>query len=387
MGAAGVRLRAAAVAVALAAALAAALAPGATHAIADPGPRVVGGDALASTHVTYGKGAPPAPAVSAAAWLVADADTGEVLGAKNAHGRYLPASTMKTLTAVSLLPQLDLKKTYVPTSADVSIEGSKVGFVAGTRYPVGKLAEAMLVVSGNDAANALAGAAGGMAATVATMNDTARTLQAYDTTARNPSGLDAPGQYTSAYDLALITRAGLRIPAFAKYVSTLRDTVPAPGGKTFEIYNHNKLLTRYRGDIGVKTGYTIAARHTYVGAARRGGHTIVVTLMKAETLYPDATALLDWGFKAIGRTVPVGRLVDPVPAQPVDEHADRSRTQPAAVAALPRAGRRPLPGGVPTLPAAVAFMALSTVVVLRRRAVRRRRYYGSGGPRLRLPVR
>jgi D-alanyl-D-alanine carboxypeptidase (penicillin-binding protein 5/6) len=385
MGAAGLRLRAAAFALAAAAGL---LGPATTSAHAETGKPVVGGEALASKAVVAGRGAPKVPHVSAAGWLVADVDTGEVLGARNAHGRYLPASTLKTLTAVALLPGLDLSKTYRPTFDEVNIEGSKVGLVEGVRYPVGKLAEAMLVVSGNDAAAALAAAAaGGLPESVAKMNATAARLQAYDTVARNPSGLDAKGQLTSAYDLALIAREGLKIPAFAKYAGTLRSTMPMPHGKKFEIYNHNKLLTKYRGDIGIKTGFTVAARHTYVGAARRNGHTIVVTLLRAETMYPDATALLDWGFRAAGHAVPVGRLVDPVPDAPADDRADRSRPLPSAPVAAPRAGNAAGSRGLPTLPAAGAATVLGGAVVLRRRAVRRRYTYRSGGPKLRLPVR
>jgi D-alanyl-D-alanine carboxypeptidase (penicillin-binding protein 5/6) len=392
MGAAGRRLRAAAVAVA---AVAAFLGPAAqagtqvgtqagAHARAGAQP-VVGGEALGSPRIVTGTGAPPVPQVSAAAWVVADADTGEVLGARNAHGRYLPASTLKTLTAVALLPGLDLRRTYTPTFEDVNIEGSRVGLVQSVRYPVGKLAEAMLVVSGNDAANALANAAGGVPQTVHAMNATAQRLQAFDTTARNPSGLDAPGQVTSAYDLALIARAGLKDPTFARYVATLRDRVPAPGGRQFEIYNHNKLLTRYQGNIGIKTGYTIAARHTYVGAARRNGRTVVVTLLKAETLYPDATALLDWGFAALGRTVPVGRLVEPVPDAPADVRADRSRgTLPAVADPVVRSGPSG-PRRVPAVPAAGAAVGVGGLFVLRRRVLRRR--YAGGRPRLDLPVR
>jgi D-alanyl-D-alanine carboxypeptidase (penicillin-binding protein 5/6) len=384
MGAAGVRLRAAAVAVAAAAAF---LGP-AGIATAQPHD-VVGGALLGSRNAVRAGGAPQLPHVSAAGWLVADADTGAVLAAKNAHGTFLPASTMKTLTAVTLLPALDLAKTYRATQEDANIEGSKVGLVAGQRYTLGKLAEAMLVVSGNDAAHALANANGGMAKTVGEMNATAQRLQALDTHAANTSGLDAQGQVTSAYDLALIARAGFAIPAFRTYAGTLRGTMPAPHGRTFEIYNHNKLLTRYRGAIGVKTGYTIAARHTYVGAARRGGRTLIVTLLKAETMYPDATALLDWGVSASGAT-PVGRLVDPVPPQE-DTHADRSRLVPNAAPANParvaRAGGRTGRGYVPV---AGGFAAAGGLVVLRRRTVRRRRYgyrAGGGAPRLKLPVR
>ena len=384
MGAVGVRLRAAAVGLAAVAAFLPT-----TSATAET-PDVVGGAMLGSKRAVRGPGSPQLPPVTAQGWVVADADTGAVLAAKNAHGQFLPASTMKTLTAVTLIPRMSAARTYKATQTDANIEGSKVGLVAGQRYTVNKLLEAMLVVSGNDAAHALAGAYGGMAKTVAAMNETAKRLQAYDTVARNTSGLDAPGQVTSAYDLALVARAGFAMPSFVRYSETLRSTMPAPGGKRFEIYNHNKLLTRYRGAIGVKTGYTIAARHTYVGAARRNGRTLIVTLLKTETMYPDAIALLDWGFKAAATAAPVGRLVDPV--DPEDDRADRaSRVEPKAAPAsaapvLRASGGRTGRGYVPL---AGAIAGAGGLVLLRRRAVRRRYGYraSSSAPKLKLPVR
>lgn len=386
MGAVGLRLRAAAVAVAAVATFTGPV----TTAYAET-PDVVGGPLLGSRNAVRGAGSTRLPQVSAASFVLADAGTGAVLAAKNAHGKFLPASTMKTLTAVALLPELSLTRTYRVKQSEANIEGSKVGVVAGQAYTIGKLMEAMLVVSGNDAAHALAGAYGGMPRTVAAMNRTAKRLQAYDTVARNTSGLDAPGQVTSAYDLALITRAGFQLPAFVRYSKTLRSTMPAPGGKSFEMYNHNKLLTQYRGAIGVKTGYTVAARRTYVGAARRGGHTLIVTLMKAETTYSDAIALLDWGFASLGKAAPVGRLVDPVVPEEETARADRSRVQPnaapasappviRAVDAAPGRGYVPLAGGI---------AAAGSLVLLRRRAVRRRYGYrvSGGAPKLKLPVR
>ena len=379
MGAAGVRLRAAACVVAAVAAFAGTTG---TPAHAEP-PDAIGGPALARSGIVVSPDAPRLPTVSAQGWLLADAGSGEVLAARNPHGRFLPASTLKTLTAVALLPGLDLEKAYDPTWEDVNIEGSKVGLTQGTRVPTGKLMEAMLVVSGNDAANALANAAGGLHASVARMNATAKRLQAYDTVARNPSGLDAPGQVTSPYDLALIARAGLAMPQFATYVSTLRSTMPAPGGKRFEMYNHNKLLTRYPGNIGIKTGYTLKARRTYVGAARRNGRTLVVTLLKAETSYPDATALLDWGFANAGRVTPVGRLVDPIPDPPATtstERADRSRVEPLAAPPAVAPVRTEAGRGLPLVPVGAGGVLVAGVAALRLRA-RRRRYR----PTLRLP--
>jgi D-alanyl-D-alanine carboxypeptidase (penicillin-binding protein 5/6) len=278
-------------------------------------------------------GAPALPTdLTASAWLVADADTGEVLAAKAPHARYLPASTLKTLTALTLIPLLDPHQLVKASYRDASVDGSKVGLVPGMRYPVRTLFKAMMVVSGNDAAGALAEAAGGMRHTVDLMNGVAQHLQAFDTVARTPSGLDAPGESTSAYDLALIARAGLQLPDFRDYVATIRGRVPAPHHKHFQIYTHNRLLTTYRGTIGIKNGYTVAAHATYVGAATRGGHTLIVTLLHAQPYFWDeARSLLSWGFAARGHVVPVGELVDPAdpaPTTPVasDTPVSGSRT-------------------------------------------------------------
>jgi D-alanyl-D-alanine carboxypeptidase (penicillin-binding protein 5/6) len=143
-------------------------------------------------------------------------------------------------------------------------------------------------------------------------------LQAYDTNAKTPSGLDAPGETTSAYDLALIAQAAFKLPDFRYYIKQVSTDVPAKGHKHFQIQSHNDLLTTYPGAIGGKNGYTVAAQATYVGAARRHGQTIVVSLMHA---YPDwapmARALLNWGFEANGKVAPVGELVQPVPPAPI----------------------------------------------------------------------
>jgi D-alanyl-D-alanine carboxypeptidase (penicillin-binding protein 5/6) len=210
---------------------------------------------------------------------------------------------------------------------DAAVDGSKVGLVPGMRYPVATLFKAMLVVSGNDAADALAQAAGGLPRTVSLMNAEAHHLQALDTVARTPSGLDAPGESTSAYDLALMARAGLQMPAFRHYIGIIRGTVPAPHHKHFQIYTHNQLLTSYPGAIGVKNGYTVAANATYVGAATRNGHTIIITMMHAQPYFWDeARQLLNWGFAADGRVTPIGTLVDPAVPAPNHPQATSDRT-------------------------------------------------------------
>jgi D-alanyl-D-alanine carboxypeptidase (penicillin-binding protein 5/6) len=308
----------------------------------------VGGEQLSARGVVVASGAPALPATVAASWVVADLNSGEVLAAKDPHGRYAPASTLKTLTAATLIPKLDPRRQVVPTFDDVNVEGSKVGLVQHVRYPISQLFTAMLVVSGNDAANTLATANGGVAKTVAEMNAEAERLQAFDTHAINPNGLDGDGQRSSAYDLALIARAGMQIPAFRDYVRTKRSQIRGPGGRTIAISSHDRLLWNYDGAIGIKNGYTTRARATFVGAATRGGHTLVVTLMRTNPRYwPEAAALLDWGFaaKAAGATA-VGRLVDPV---------DTTVEQAAAAPVRPAAARLDAAdGGLPLLPVGIA---------------------------------
>ena len=329
---------------------------------------------LAATGVVISPlpGAPALPkGLDMGSWLVADADTGDVLAAKAPHGRFLPASTLKTLTAVTLLPLLDPTATTVASQSDAAVDGSKVGIVPGKSYTLDSLFTAMLVVSGNDAADALAEAAGGIAHTVELMNAEAAHLQAYDTVARTPSGLDAQGETTSAYDLALIARAGLAMPAFRHYIGIVHSTMPAPHHKHFDIYTHNRLLTTFRGDIGVKNGYTVKAGATYVGAATRGGHTIIVTLMNARPdFWPQAKSLLAWGFAARGNVEPVGTLV--APAAPPATHT-AVHAQPVAVNAS--AGHRDafLGGEVPPWEIVVLASSAAVAVLVSTRRFRRRR--------------
>lgn len=261
-------------------------------------------------------GAHPLPRrISASGWLLADLDTGAVLAARDPHGRFLPASTLKILTAVTLIPRLDPDKSVLISNADAAVDGTKVGVVPHTRYRVHDLFNAMLIMSANDAAVALADAYGGLPRTLAAMNAEARYLQADDTLARTPDGLDARGQVSSAYDLALLAKAGLAIPAFRQYVATRQVSFPAPHHKHYQVSTHNRLLVNYRGAIGVKNGYTVAAHASFVGAATRGGHTLVVTMLHADpACWHEAAQLLDWGFADLDRVRPVGTLVGPAPA-------------------------------------------------------------------------
>ena len=281
---------------------------------------VIGGSALAAPGLVLAPGAPAPPTVGAKAFVLADLDSGEILAAQSAHLRLPPASTLKTLTALTLLPVLDPATEYTATYEDASAEGSKVGIVVGAPYLVSDLFNGMLLPSGNDAAHALGEVAGGQAAALELMNAEARRLQALDTVAKTTSGLDQPGQFSSAYDLALIARAGLQREDFRELAN--RKSADFPGKPatagprpTYKIYTQNRLLLRgYDGAIGVKTGYTTQAGRTFVAAAERGGRSYLVTLLgTAGRSEAAAAALLDWAF-ANPDLAGVAQLVDPVPA-------------------------------------------------------------------------
>jgi D-alanyl-D-alanine carboxypeptidase (penicillin-binding protein 5/6) len=343
-------------------------------------PSAVGGAQLASTGLVIdAPGAKPLPKLTAGSFLLADLDTGDVLAARNPHGRLRPASTLKVLTAITVLPQLDPDAVYTAESADANAEGSRVGIVPAATYTVRQLFQGMFLVSGNDAASALANAAGGQRQTVARMNATAKSLDALDTTARNPSGLDAPGQYTSAYDLALFARAGLARQDFRDYVTTVKTEFPGKmpkkgkARKSFQIYTQDRLLLNYHGAIGVKTGWTTKARGTFVGAATRDGHTLVATVMHTKaSSWRESQALLEWGFANIDKTRPVGSL------NQVKHVTQASSVRPNGVvqkvAATAVAGGHGLPLWT-SLPIALLFgvVALRARVRLRRRAMRQRR--------------
>lgn len=298
-----------------------ALGPGASSATADPAipraPGPIGGPRLTGDGVIVDRSAGPLPPTPARTWVVADAASGAVLAARGPHQLARPASTLKTLLALTMSPRLDKSSKYVATRADTNVIGSKVGLVAGRKYVVNDLFYALFLKSGNDAANALAhaGAGGSMKRALGLMRAEARRLQARDTTVVNPNGLDEPGQFSSAYDLALWGRAAVVRPDMRRYTSVSSALFPGKrtAGQTQKrIYNTNRLLGTYPGAFGIKTGYTSLARNTLIAAATRGGRTIIVTLTGSQgATAPQAARLLDWGF-ANGLARPVGQLVNPI---------------------------------------------------------------------------
>ncbi len=268
-------------------------------------------------------GVPRVPRVPASSWILADADTGEILASKDPHRQLPPASTIKVLTAVTLMPHLDLDSNYAATLQDTNQAGTRIGLKAGMSNKVYDLFAGMMMNSGNDAGSAVANAAGGWESALRLMNEEAARLGAKDTVALTPNGLDQDGQLTSATDLAIIFRAALKMPELAKIMQTKRMPAQTIGGRTIPLYNHNKMLQlNYPGHLGAKTGTTSMAGKTVVSAFKRGKRTLIVALMRYGGKMEQASKpLYDWGFAYANKLTPVGELPTSGPRPPVTKHA------------------------------------------------------------------
>ncbi|MEU9255291.1 D-alanyl-D-alanine carboxypeptidase [Streptomyces sp. NPDC048270] len=293
----------------------------------------VGGALLGQpgTQVNLLPGAPALPSnLTGRSWIVADAESGEVLAAHNAHWRLPPASTMKMLFADTVLPGLPKDQVHKVTDQDMEGVGpgsSLVGVKEDHEYSVHDLWLGVFLRSGNDAVHVLSAMNGGIEKTVKDMQAHAEELQALDTHVVSPDGYDAPEQVSSAYDLTLIARSGLQKQDFREYCGTVEAKFPGlqePGKPrdSFEIQNTNRLMTGvggispYKGIAGVKNGNTTMAGSTFTGAAQHGERKLLVTVMNpgaggANSVYEETAALFDWGFAAAGKVKPVGELVPP----------------------------------------------------------------------------
>ncbi len=298
------------------------------------------------------------PRVQASAFVVADAGTGQILAARDPHGWFRPASTLKVLTAISLIPALKPNATTVASREAATTEPNDVGLIAGRRYRIADLFRALLTISANDAAVALAQATGSFRRGIGLMNAEARELQADDTVARDPNGLNARGQHTSAYDEALIARRALALPAFLKYDQTQSALFEIKPRHRVGLVNQNQMLTDYPGDLGGKLGWTEAAGATYIGMARRHHETLIVTLLHCPPLteFTYASRLLNWGFTVDGKVTPVGTLVRPLRPGP-----NRAPPKPHAAKKAPVRHQPVASGGLSIGPGVVAvgFLVLA----------------------------
>lgn len=240
------------------------------------------------------------PALVAKAAVLMDAETGAVLAAQNADEKLPIASTTKIMTALLALERGKLDDRITISEEAAYQEGSSMYTSPGETYTLEELLYGLLLNSGNDAAWAIAEhIAGSVPAFVEAMNQRARELGATNTHFSNPSGLPDPDHYSTARDMALITKAALARPDFRRIVSTKAQKIPWPvKGEEKLLVNHNRLLWNYEGADGVKTGYTNEARQCLVASATRDGQSLIAVVLRSEgnSVWTDAERLLDYGF-------------------------------------------------------------------------------------------
>jgi D-alanyl-D-alanine carboxypeptidase (penicillin-binding protein 5/6) len=241
------------------------------------------------------------PHISAKAAIVMDQDTGRVLYEKNIHMRLPMASTTKIMTLIIALEKSDLKEIVTVSQKAASVGGSSIWLSPGEKIDMESLLYGLMLSSGNDAATAIAEHIGGNVENFAEMmNQKAKEIGAYNTHFVTPSGLDIgiDDHYTTAYDLALITRYGfLNHPKFAEIVSTKEKTIPWEG-KEWDRYlrNKNKLLWIYEGADGVKTGFTNKAGRCLVSSATREGRRFIAVVLNSPLMWEDSMKILDYAF-------------------------------------------------------------------------------------------
>ena len=232
-----------------------------------------------------------APEIQAKSAIMITAD-GQCLYEKNADSRMLIASTTKLMTALVCLEQCGLDEPVSVKPAHCAVEGSSMYLKAGDRYTVRELLTGLLLASGNDAALALADAVGGSeAGFVRLMNRKAEQLEMTQTHFANPHGLDAQEHYSTAHDLAKLMCACMENADFRAITSTVSAQI-----RQMTYLNHNKLLTRYPGCIGGKTGYTRAAGRCLVSCCEKNDLRLICVTLSDPDDWRDQSALYDWAY-------------------------------------------------------------------------------------------
>ncbi len=242
--------------------------------------------------------------ISAKSAVLINADNGQLLFAKNENDRRPMASTTKIMTALITLETAAVDNKIVTiTDSMVHVEGSSMGLKPGNKLSLKSLAEGMLLVSGNDAANSAAIAISGSAKAFASlMNKRAQQLNMTDTHFVTPSGLDDDEHYTTARDLAKLAMAAMQNPDFAEITCQKAMKVQyVDPVQTVRYTNHNKLLSLYDGCIGVKTGFTKKSGRCLVSSAERSGIRLVAVTLDAPDDWDDHQKMLNYGFDKLTR--------------------------------------------------------------------------------------
>jgi len=248
----------------------------------------------------------PVPVIGSETAILMQAGEKQILFEKDAHKIMYPASTTKIMTLITALKHGNLNDTVVVGPGPLEVEGSSLELRLLDRLTLRELLFGLMLVSGNDAAQAVAESVGGDSGRkfIGWMNEDAENIGALRTHFSNPHGLPDPiNHFTTAYDLALITDAGFKTRGFEEYVSTPYHTVMFQNrAKGVPVVNTNKLLVTYPGANGVKTGTTRAAGRCLVSSARRGDILLIaVVLNGGENVFRDSALLLDYGFRVLGK--------------------------------------------------------------------------------------
>ncbi|MCC6483284.1 MAG: D-alanyl-D-alanine carboxypeptidase [Armatimonadetes bacterium] len=247
-------------------------------------------------------GLPAPPAVKAASAILVDAVTGQVIFAKNEHTRRPNASTTKVMTVLLALEHGKLDDQVAAPGVVKDIPESSFHLLPGEKLSLLDLLYAACVRSANDAAWAIAEHVGGTVPKfVEMMNARAREIGMKDTQFKNPNGLNAPGHYSSAYDLALLTREAIKTPLFNELVNTRSITIDRSSSQDKLLRARSKFLLHYPGADGIKSGYTRQAGHCYIGAATENGWRLISVVLKSSSAGEDTKALMSYGFKHFER--------------------------------------------------------------------------------------
>lgn len=236
--------------------------------------------------------------VSALSCVLIDADTKAVLFEKNANTKLAMASTTKIMTALLALESEKTDEPFTVDSNAIRVEGTSMGLCEGDKVSLKSLAIGMLLLSGNDAANAAAVKISGSIKDFCNkMNERAKEIGMKNTNFSTPSGLDSENHYSTAYDMALLGAEAIKNEQFLEICSKKKMSVSYKEPlKTFTFYNHNRLLSSVEGCIGIKTGFTKKAGRCLVSAVRKNGRTLVCVTLKAPNDWLDHKNLYDYGF-------------------------------------------------------------------------------------------
>jgi D-alanyl-D-alanine carboxypeptidase (penicillin-binding protein 5/6) len=243
--------------------------------------------------------------ISARAFVIMDAKTGQILLSLNPHRFLPPASTLKVMTAMSVVEHLNMDDRVTVSSYAAAAPPSKIGLKPGEVYTVRELLYALLLNSANDAARALAERVCGSERDFAQqLTQEVRRWGAYRTACATANGLPAENQFSTAQDLALMFRRAMQDPELAQIMETKYYTIQGDR----ELRNHNRFLFTTPLAVAGKTGYTRAAKHTYVGMFRNGDHEIIVAIMGStnKSKWADLRSLIEKGFELEG--APIAKL-------------------------------------------------------------------------------